>query len=219
MVALRFADFGYILENGRVVMEGSADAPRGERGREGVLPRHLVAARGAASARPSTTGAASVGWLEWPRHYDALETRDPGAARARPARAPAGADRAREAEVAVLRARCSPDVDAAAVDEPRRARAACRSRASPTLIEQQNARSRRSAGSTPRRSAALARIFMSPGPIYDPEGRGADYWRTARTLFAAGFRAGDLVHQLLLVPPVARRRACSRPGCTSSAAR
>jgi branched-chain amino acid transport system ATP-binding protein len=26
MVALRFADFGYILENGRVVMEGKADA-------------------------------------------------------------------------------------------------------------------------------------------------------------------------------------------------
>jgi phenylacetate-CoA ligase len=39
----------------------------------------------------------------------------------------------------------------------------------------------------------LARIFMSPGPIYDPEGRGADYWRTARTLHAAGFRAGDVV--------------------------
>jgi phenylacetate-CoA ligase len=39
----------------------------------------------------------------------------------------------------------------------------------------------------------LARIFMSPGPIYDPEGRGADYWRTARALHAAGFRAGDVV--------------------------
>jgi phenylacetate-CoA ligase len=40
----------------------------------------------------------------------------------------------------------------------------------------------------------LARVFMSPGPIYDPEGRGADHWRMARALFAAGFRAGDLVH-------------------------
>lgn len=40
---------------------------------------------------------------------------------------------------------------------------------------------------------ALAKIFMSPGPIYDPEGRGRDYWRTARSLFAAGFRAGDIV--------------------------
>jgi len=38
----------------------------------------------------------------------------------------------------------------------------------------------------------LARIFMSPGPIYDPEGRGADYWRTSRALHAAGFRAGDV---------------------------
>jgi phenylacetate-CoA ligase len=41
---------------------------------------------------------------------------------------------------------------------------------------------------------ALARVFMSPGPIYDPEGRGRDYWRMARALFAAGFRAGDLIH-------------------------
>ena len=40
----------------------------------------------------------------------------------------------------------------------------------------------------------LARLFVSPGPIYDPEGRGADYWGTARVLFAAGFRAGDIVH-------------------------
>ena len=40
----------------------------------------------------------------------------------------------------------------------------------------------------------LGRVFASPGPIYEPEGRGRDYWRTARALFAAGFRAGDLVH-------------------------
>jgi len=40
----------------------------------------------------------------------------------------------------------------------------------------------------------LARVFMSPGPIYDPEGRRSDYWRIARALFAAGFRAGDLIH-------------------------
>jgi len=40
--------------------------------------------------------------------------------------------------------------------------------------------------------ASLARIFMSPGPIYDPEGRRPDFWRTARALHAAGFRRGDL---------------------------
>ncbi len=42
-------------------------------------------------------------------------------------------------------------------------------------------------------TSRLARIFMSPGPIYDPEGRRADFWRSARTLFAAGFRPGDVV--------------------------
>ncbi|MBP7914512.1 MAG: AMP-binding protein [Vitreoscilla sp.] len=38
------------------------------------------------------------------------------------------------------------------------------------------------------------RVFQSPGPIYEPEGEGADYWRMARSIFAAGFRAGDLAH-------------------------
>ena len=41
---------------------------------------------------------------------------------------------------------------------------------------------------------ALRRVFVSPGPIYEPEGRRADFFRFARALFAAGFRAGDLVH-------------------------
>ena len=39
----------------------------------------------------------------------------------------------------------------------------------------------------------LGKLFVSPGPIYDPEGRGRDWWRTARGLFAGGFRAGDRV--------------------------
>ncbi|MBX5453321.1 MAG: AMP-binding protein [Acidobacteriia bacterium] len=40
----------------------------------------------------------------------------------------------------------------------------------------------------------LARIFASPGPIYDLEGRRKDYWGFARALFAAGFRPGDIIH-------------------------
>jgi len=40
----------------------------------------------------------------------------------------------------------------------------------------------------------LARIFQSPGPIYDTEGYGRDPWRTARAFYAAGFRAGEVVH-------------------------
>ena len=42
--------------------------------------------------------------------------------------------------------------------------------------------------------SAMPRIFASPGTIYEPEGTRADYWRMARTMYAAGFRAGDLIH-------------------------
>ena len=40
----------------------------------------------------------------------------------------------------------------------------------------------------------MPRVFASPGPLYEPEGSVPDYWRFARALYAAGFRAGDLVH-------------------------
>src|SRR6476619_4850369 len=33
----------------------------------------------------------------------------------------------------------------------------------------------------------LAKVFISPGPVYEPEGRGKDWWRTARGLYAGGF--------------------------------
>ena len=39
----------------------------------------------------------------------------------------------------------------------------------------------------------LARIYQSPGPIYDPEGRGRDYWGWTDGFFAAAIRPGDLV--------------------------
>jgi phenylacetate-CoA ligase len=42
--------------------------------------------------------------------------------------------------------------------------------------------------------AAVARIFASPGPIYELEARRPDFFRMARALYAAGLRAGDLVH-------------------------
>jgi phenylacetate-CoA ligase len=38
------------------------------------------------------------------------------------------------------------------------------------------------------------RLLMSPGLIFEPEGEGTDWWGSARALFAAGFRAGDIVH-------------------------
>ena len=39
----------------------------------------------------------------------------------------------------------------------------------------------------------LARLFLSPGPIAEPEGLQADFWRMGRALYAAGFRAGDII--------------------------
>ncbi len=39
----------------------------------------------------------------------------------------------------------------------------------------------------------LSRIYMSPGPLFDPEGRGDDYWGWGEAFYAAGFRKGDLV--------------------------
>lgn len=42
-------------------------------------------------------------------------------------------------------------------------------------------------------SGSFARLFTSPGPIFEPESVDPDPWRGARALFAAGFRSGDVV--------------------------
>ena len=42
-------------------------------------------------------------------------------------------------------------------------------------------------------ASAFARLYTSPGPIFEPEAAQDDPWRGARTLFAAGFRPGDVV--------------------------
>ncbi|WP_299869917.1 AMP-binding protein [uncultured Hoeflea sp.] len=41
------------------------------------------------------------------------------------------------------------------------------------------------------------RVFLSPGPVWEPQGLGVDPWQSARALFAAGFRSGDIVHNSL----------------------
>lgn len=46
-------------------------------------------------------------------------------------------------------------------------------------------------------SKGMAHIYMSPGPIYEPDGHGKDHWRFARALHAAGVRADDIVHNTL----------------------
>jgi phenylacetate-CoA ligase len=37
------------------------------------------------------------------------------------------------------------------------------------------------------------RVFMSPGPVWEPQGSGPDPWRCARALHAVGFKPGDIV--------------------------
>jgi phenylacetate-CoA ligase len=39
-----------------------------------------------------------------------------------------------------------------------------------------------------------ARVFMSPGPVFEPQSPIPDAWGFARSLYAAGFRAGELLH-------------------------
>ena len=66
--------------------------------------------------------------------------------------------------------------------------------------------------------AAMPQLFASPGPIYEPEGTAKDYWRTARAVYAAGFRAGELIHNCFSYhfTPAGSMMACAARaiGCT-----
>lgn len=48
-------------------------------------------------------------------------------------------------------------------------------------------------GFTTGDAGSYGRLLMSPGPIFEPESADPDYWRTARSFYSAGFRAGDIV--------------------------
>lgn len=48
-------------------------------------------------------------------------------------------------------------------------------------------------GFVPGATGSFARLFTSPGPIFEPESTHPDCWRGARAFFAAGFRPGDIV--------------------------
>jgi phenylacetate-CoA ligase len=39
-----------------------------------------------------------------------------------------------------------------------------------------------------------SRVFLSPGPLWEPQGHGIDPAQAARAFFAAGVRAGDVIH-------------------------
>ncbi|MCP4335164.1 MAG: phenylacetate--CoA ligase, partial [Gammaproteobacteria bacterium] len=49
-------------------------------------------------------------------------------------------------------------------------------------------------GYTTNNGPHYSHVFASPGPIYEPGFAVFDFWRFARSLYASGFRPGDLVH-------------------------
>jgi phenylacetate-CoA ligase len=48
-------------------------------------------------------------------------------------------------------------------------------------------------GFVPGPTGGFARLFTSPGPIFEPEATGTNPWHAVRAFFAAGFRPGDVV--------------------------
>ncbi len=129
-------------------------------------------------------------------YYDALETRDPakresGLLAALPGLV-ANAQQSSPAYAEILQG-----VDASGIDS----RAAL-ARLPVTRKHELFERQRRSVATDPFggfsalvRGRSMSRIYASPGPIYEPEAAGvSDYWHCARALYAAGLRAGDLVH-------------------------
>ena len=130
--------------------------------------------------------------------FDLLETREPTQREAAlMAALPAQVAHAKQASAALAQILAS--VDPAAVTS-RQALAQLPVTRKHELLERQQA-SRAVAGgdvfggfSTLGYGAQMPRLFASPGPIYEPEGAGRDYWRMARAIFAAGFRPGELIH-------------------------
>ncbi len=124
-------------------------------------------------------------------YYDALETRDPE--RREQALMAALTDQvARAKDMAPAYAELYAEIDPAATAS----RAALAGL--PVLSKAELGRLQTATppfgGLTTTPTGKLPRVFLSPGPIADPQGQGPDWGRMGRALFAAGFRAGDLVH-------------------------
>ncbi|MCE1238168.1 MAG: AMP-binding protein [Hyphomicrobiales bacterium] len=60
-------------------------------------------------------------------------------------------------------------------------------------LKQLQAENRPFAELVPGDLSGVAHLFTSPGPIYEPEGADPDWWGTARAMYAAGIRKGDVV--------------------------
>jgi len=130
-------------------------------------------------------------------HMDALETRDP-AEREAALLAALPAQIAHAQKNAAAFADILKDVNAADITS-RAALAKLPVIRKYELLEKQKA-SRAAGGnvfggfSAVSYGSKMPRVFSSPGPLYEPEGSGPDYWRMARAIAAAGFQSGELIH-------------------------
>ena len=125
-----------------------------------------------------------------PDHYDALETRDP-AVREREQSARLGEAVAR-AMTASSWARHLKGVDPKSVNSRAAlARLPVLRKSDLAALQKENPPF---GGLNVTASGNVRRLLMSPGPIFEPEGQGKDWWGSARALYAAGFRSGDIVH-------------------------
>src|SRR3984957_8859394 len=123
--------------------------------------------------------------------YDTSETRDPAEREAALMAALPRVIAAAQANAPAYRERLA-GIGAEAIDS-RRALAELPLTRKSELVELQH-RNPPFGGFTTVPAGAVARVFASPGPIYEIEARRPDFFRMARALHAAGFRAGDLVH-------------------------
>ena len=124
-------------------------------------------------------------------HYDDLETRPPEAREAAlmaalpaqiahaKAKAPGYAELLAEVDAAMVTDRAA----LAALPVTRKSDLMARQTATPPF-----------GGLNALATGSAAHLFASPGPIYEFEAARAGFWRLERALFAAGFRAGDIVH-------------------------
>ncbi len=123
------------------------------------------------------------------RHFDALETRDPAAREAELfARLPAALAAAMQAPAQAERLK---GVDPATITS-REALAqlpVLRKSDLPALQKAQLP----FGGLSPSQPGSFARLFTSPGPIYEAEAAHADPWGAGRACVAAGFACGDVV--------------------------
>jgi phenylacetate-CoA ligase len=132
-------------------------------------------------------------------HHDTLETRSPAAREAALMAALPAQVRAAQAVPAMAETLAGVQPDTVC---SRQALAALPVTRKSELLERQKARRASSSfggysalgWNAQRAQRPAQRVFQSPGPIYEPEGSARDYWRTARAMHAAGFVAGDLVH-------------------------